>query len=324
MKVFLNPGHAPNGNPDPGACNNVLGLRECDVAANVANLLEGYLVGAGVEIAGVLQSDYLDEITDTANASGADLFISLHCNAFNGVAKGTETCIYSTGGKGEKLGQCIQSQIVSSLGTVDRGLKERPGLYVLKHTDMTAVLVEMAFIDNGEDAELLRDKQDDFARAIARGVTDYICGGATTAPAAPAPAPAEPVKLGRAKYFSEQEMMCHGASQGHCDCGAGSAENVSPRLLELLDKLRENIGGPLEVSCMYRCPTHNAAVGGVPNSQHVQGTAADVQTPNYQHCHTPEQLKWYAQQLPFDGIGLYDWGVHVDVRQGGVGAGIEW
>ena len=55
-------------------------------------------------------------------------------------------------------------------------MKERPGLCVLKHTDMPAVLVETAFIDNDEDAELLTNRQDDFARAIARGVTDYEQG----------------------------------------------------------------------------------------------------------------------------------------------------
>ena len=126
------------------------------------------------------------------------------------------------------------------------------------------------------------------------------------------------------RYFDVSEQMCHGAGQGHCSCGAESAARVSPRLLELLDALRENVGGPLEVSCMYRCPAHNAAVGGVPNSQHVLGTAADVQTPSYPQCHTPEQLRWYAKQLPFDGVGLYEWGVHVDVRDGGVDAGYEW
>lgn len=128
----------------------------------------------------------------------------------------------------------------------------------------------------------------------------------------------------RSKYFSEYELMCHGREQGDCDCGVDSSENVSPRLLELLDQLRENIGGPLELSCAYRCPEHNAYVGGVPNSQHVFGTAADVQTPDYEYCNTPEQLLWYAEQLPFDGIGLYDWGVHVDVRDGGVNAGYRW
>ena len=126
------------------------------------------------------------------------------------------------------------------------------------------------------------------------------------------------------KYFSDEELMCHGAEQGDCDCGVGSADNVSPRLLELLDQLRENVGGALEVSCVYRCPAHNAAVGGVENSQHLEGTAADVQTPDYEWCDTPEKLQWYAEQLPFDGIGIYPWGCHVDVREGGVGAGIRW
>jgi N-acetylmuramoyl-L-alanine amidase len=170
MKVFLNPGHAPNGQPDPGACG--CGLRESDVAAEIVELAAAYLEAAGVETE-VLQSDSLSEIANTANASGADIFVSVHCNAFNGAAHGTETCVYSLGSEAAALGECIQDQIVDALGTTDRGLKERPGLYVLSQTDMPAVLVETAFIDNAHDAALLRDQQDEFARAIARGVTDY-------------------------------------------------------------------------------------------------------------------------------------------------------
>ena len=119
------------------------------------------------------------------------------------------------------------------------------------------------------------------------------------------------------EHFSAEELMCHGASQGHCGCGPETANNVSPLLLEKLEALRAMIGGPIEISCAYRCPAHNAEVGGVPNSQHVDGTAADVQTPNYDNCNTPEQLKWYCEQIGFDGIGLYDWGCHVDVRDNG-------
>ncbi|BEU87466.1 hypothetical protein TAMA11512_09300 [Selenomonas sp. TAMA-11512] len=171
MKVFLNPGHAPNGIPDPGACG--CGLRECDVAKSVADLVEHYLTAAGVEVVGNMQDDDLYTITSVANASEADVFISIHCNAFNGNAKGTEVLVYPGSAAGRKLGNCIQRQIVDSMGTTDRGLKDRPNLWVLKHTDMPAVLVELAFIDNAGDAVLLRDRQDDFARAIARGVTDY-------------------------------------------------------------------------------------------------------------------------------------------------------
>lgn len=177
MKVFLNPGHAPDGNPDPGACNAETGLRECDVALNVGYKVAKYLNDAGIETA-FLQSDSLEEICDTANASGADLFISIHCNsAAAEEANGTEVCIRPESGEAELLADCIQTQIVCALDTTDRGIKERVpgvnGLYVLNNTDMPAVLVEMAFISNEDDEPLLANNQDDFARAIARGVTDY-------------------------------------------------------------------------------------------------------------------------------------------------------
>ena len=175
MKVFLNAGHAPSGNPDPGACG--FGLRECDVAKNVTDLVAGYLAAAGVEVVGNLQSDSLHEVVSASNCSGADVFISIHCNACNGVAQGTETWHFYGSGAGKTLASCIQNQIVTSLGTTDRGTKgAKPGvngLYVLSNTDAVAVLVELAFIDHARDAQLLGTQQDEFARAIARGVTDY-------------------------------------------------------------------------------------------------------------------------------------------------------
>ena len=130
-----------------------------------------------MKVVGCLQSDSLHEVVSASNRSGADVFISLHCNACNGNANWTETWHYYGSGEGEKLAQCIQNQIVDALGTVDRGVKgAKPGvngLYVLSNTDAVAVLVELAFIDHAGDAELLREQQDEFARAIARGVTDY-------------------------------------------------------------------------------------------------------------------------------------------------------
>ena len=175
MKVFLNAGHAPDGNPDPGACG--YGLRECDVAKSVADLVAGYLTTAGVEVGGCLQSDSLHEVISASNRADADVFISVHCNACNGSANGTETWHYYGSEEGEKLAQCIQNQIVDALRTVDRGVKgAKPGvngLYVLSNTDAVAVLVELAFIDHAGDAQLLGTQQDEFARAIARGVTDY-------------------------------------------------------------------------------------------------------------------------------------------------------
>lgn len=176
-KVFLNPGHDPADNwtdyYDRGADNGILGLYENTVAAAVGSLAENYLKEAGCEVKR-LQDEDLKHICNAANMWGADIFVSIHCNAFDSVAHGTETIVYPSDGEGKKLAECIQNQIVGTFGTVDRGVKQRSGLAVLNGTDMPAVLVEMAFIDNMDDALLLRDRQDDFARAIARGVTDYL------------------------------------------------------------------------------------------------------------------------------------------------------
>ncbi|MGE1061784.1 N-acetylmuramoyl-L-alanine amidase [Megasphaera paucivorans] len=180
MKVFINPGHDQN--YDSGAVNPNSGLKECDVVARVGNRVKNYLEAAGCEVQ-LLQSDnlYFDSqyndrpvaVCVAANDWPADIFISIHCNAANTQARGTEVECYDSNDSGGQLAQCIQSQIINSIGTVDRGVKEMPGLIVLKHTNMPSCLVEMAFIDNKADAQLLIDSEDDFARAIARGITDY-------------------------------------------------------------------------------------------------------------------------------------------------------
>lgn len=71
MKVFLNPGHAPGGVPDPGACNPVTGLRESDVAAKIGALVQKYLEAAGCTVE-MLQSNDLYEITSASNNWDAD------------------------------------------------------------------------------------------------------------------------------------------------------------------------------------------------------------------------------------------------------------
>lgn len=118
------------------------------------------------------------------------------------------------------------------------------------------------------------------------------------------------------KYFTEDEMTCH------C-CGGLPDGGINPVLLDKLDALREAIGMPIHVSCMYRCPDHNAAVGGEVDSQHVKGNAADIYTDGL----TVDQLADAAAAEGFDGIGRYydrDF-VHVDVRDDGASPnGYTW
>lgn len=187
MKVFINPGHDLD--YDSGAVSPRTGLRECEVAAHVGALVKHYLEAAGCTCK-LMQSDnlaptstgrsrYADRqgptVTETANDWDADIFVSIHCNSAEAdEACGTETFAYDLdGGAGEKIATCIQDQIVDALNTVDRGVKANPKLFVLRYTAMPAVLVELGFISNESDEELLMNRQDDFARAISRGVTDY-------------------------------------------------------------------------------------------------------------------------------------------------------
>ncbi len=106
-----------------------------------------------------------------------------------------------------------------------------------------------------------------------------------------------------AKYFDDIEFICH------C-CGKLPADGMDPALLEVLDKIREAVGGPVYVSSGYRCPEHNAEVGGVQNSQHLYGRAADIFVDGL----TPLQLAALAERAGADGIGIYDDFVHVDTR----------
>lgn len=182
-KIFINPGHSPNGNPDPGATGN--GLRECDVVLKIGKRLETYLQNAGFSTQ-LLQSDTpsrtFNEICDPANEYDADLFVSIHCNAFNGVANGTETHIYPGSSVSREPAQFVHKQIVKAIPQLtDRGVRES-NYAVLRKTNMPAILVETAFIDNYEDSKILVDHEDDFAIAIAKGIFEYAGIGATYVP----------------------------------------------------------------------------------------------------------------------------------------------
>lgn len=176
MRVFINPGHAPG--IDPGAC--AADCTEAEIARDIGRIVNHYLQAAGLETV-ILQSDNLagespgyPNITETANAWPADIFVSIHLNAFTDEgASGTETLIYTAGGEAENLAKCVQTQLVDTLRLVDRGIKERPGLAVLRCTDMPAILIEVGFITNDYDRQTILDRLDETAAAIARGITDY-------------------------------------------------------------------------------------------------------------------------------------------------------
>lgn len=169
-KIILDAGH---GGSDPGAVGN--GLRESDIALSVTQKVGNILKSSGVDVIYTRTTDTKVELstrTELANKAKADLFVSIHANAGGGT--GTETLVYSRESKAEKLAQNVQKNIINTLPLKDRGVKLRPDLWVLRKTNMPSILVELAFIDNTNDALLLKNKQTEFAQAISNGILKYL------------------------------------------------------------------------------------------------------------------------------------------------------
>ena len=88
---------------------------------------------------------------------------------------------------------------------------------------------------------------------------------------------------------------------------------VAPELVEILQKVRDHFGKAVTINSAYRTPTHNKSVGGVAQSQHTYGTAADIKIAGI----TPQKIYDYVDSLMPNkgGVGLYSTFVHVDVRE---------
>lgn len=183
IKIFIDQGHNPEG-VNAGAEGN--GLREQDVVYQVgvylADLLndnpnfEAMLSRPQPDSSlGSNTSESLQARVNMANSFGADWFISIHANAsVNPDANGTEAYVYSRSSRAFPLAEDIVEQITERLGTRDLGVKENPSLYVLRRTQMPATLLELAFVSNADDSELLRNNQYMFAYAIYQGILDFF------------------------------------------------------------------------------------------------------------------------------------------------------
>lgn len=99
-----------------------------------------------------------------------------------------------------------------------------------------------------------------------------------------------------------------------CKCGKCTQVSIDDQLVVYLQKIRDHFGKPVYISA-YRCPTHNKAVGGVTNSYHLYGQAADTTVDGV----APAEVAKYAESIGIKGIGLYEtkkdgFFVHIDTR----------
>ena len=172
-RVIIDAGH---GGEEPGAMYD--GRREKDDALRLALAIGQILEKNGVDVVYTRTTDVFDtplEKAQIANNSGADYFVSIHRNAMPvpGTGSGAMVLVYEDAGVPAMLAENIQRNLVQT-GFNDLGIQERPGLIVLRRTQMPAALVEAGFIDNPAHTNFFDENFDAIAQAIADGVLETI------------------------------------------------------------------------------------------------------------------------------------------------------
>lgn len=167
---------SPHGGANPGAVYN--GRQEKDDALELVLAVGDILEANGVDVyytrtTDVYESPY--QKATEANEVGADYFVSIHRNSspYPNQYTGVESLVYSRYGEAARLAYNINAQL-EQIGFVNHGVNERPNLVVLNSTQMPAVLVEVGFINTDADNQLLDERFDEVARAIADGILQTI------------------------------------------------------------------------------------------------------------------------------------------------------
>ncbi|KNF07834.1 N-acetylmuramoyl-L-alanine amidase [Gottschalkia purinilytica] len=172
--VVIDPGH---GGTDSGATGN--GLKEKDVALTIALKTDWYLNHYyKVKTIVTRYTDKYVSLGDRSklsNSNNADLFFSVHCNAFDGNAYGYEDYTYTSVGQTTKnIRETFHNKVTEVLnkyGIRNRGMKTK-NLAVLRETRASAILVETLFIDNVGDSNLLKNSNyiEDISKCYADGI----------------------------------------------------------------------------------------------------------------------------------------------------------
>ncbi|MDF2522586.1 MAG: hypothetical protein K0R31_227 [Clostridiales bacterium] len=175
--VVIDAGHGGN---DSGSSDN--GVIEKEVTLDIALKLNSILKSEGIRTHMIRTTDIFIDHRDrinTANEMNASLYISIHCNWFNDrTLLGTQTLYYPSASlaigelKELKYASIIQTELIKTINTKNRGIDDRADLAVLRRANMPSVLVELAFMSNPADAQKLL--LDDFRKKAAEGLAEGL------------------------------------------------------------------------------------------------------------------------------------------------------
>lgn len=182
IKIFIDQGHNPV-NPNAGA--EAGGFREQDINFEVGVRLAALLNrnpnfearlsrNSPTEQIGTSTTTSLQMRVAAANEWGADFFISLHCNISEILtASGSEAYVFRADSPAYYMAERILEGLNYYTGLPNRGVMVRTNLYVLRATSMPSVLVEMGYMSNPVDLNLLVNDPQSFARGIYSGILTY-------------------------------------------------------------------------------------------------------------------------------------------------------
>ena len=175
-RIIIDPGH---GGHDPGTVG-IGGFQEKDVVLPISFDVVEILRKQDIEVIMTRDTDdfiSLEGRTDMANELNADLFVSIHANAINlsrPDVNGLETYYYKSK-NGRRLAEIIHWSILNGVNIDNRGIRQAR-FFVLRHSAMPAVLVEVGFLTGAVDSSRLKNPNHrrQMAEAIARGIIEYI------------------------------------------------------------------------------------------------------------------------------------------------------
>ncbi len=180
--IVVDPGHGGKDRGAPG----VNGTHEADNTLAMARMLVDELRLLGADVILNRDSDVFIELSERgkiANRQGADFFISVHCDSTDsGSSANGSTAYYHLSEDGDRtLAQYIAIRLASVGDVGTRGAKSDGRIYstgfaVLRHSQMTGVLVETGFLTNWNDAQALASEgsRRKLMQAVAGGVTDFV------------------------------------------------------------------------------------------------------------------------------------------------------
>ncbi|MEW6281256.1 MAG: N-acetylmuramoyl-L-alanine amidase [Candidatus Eremiobacterota bacterium] len=189
--IVIDAGH---GGGDPGCYSRSEGVYEKDITLDIARRLRDVLQRQGWKVVMTRETDRdvtyagspdkmeLQARCDVANNIGADLFVSIHCNASPSSAHyGTSIHWYKE--EDYEFARSLEFVLGESIGLGQKGLI-RNSFYVLRHTEMPAVLVETAYLTHPGEASMLVQPQfrQKVAERLAGGLSQFMSGRYARAP----------------------------------------------------------------------------------------------------------------------------------------------